>query len=256
MQKFRAVSHTDIGISKKTNQDSYGVKVIANNERETLLAILCDGMGGMAKGELASATVIRAFSDWFEIVFPQKGSMWTMQEIKRQWHMLLKDANTKLIEYGKNNRMSLGTTATAILIFPENNFLIGHVGDTRVYRIANKIEQLTEDHTFVAREIRRGNMTAEQAKNDNRRNVLLQCIGVNEHFEPQFVEGQFEEYEGVLLCSDGLRHMVTEDELYAYLKKEKRESEAMMRNALKELVELNMQRQETDNITAILIDLL
>ena len=67
--------------------------------------------------------------------------------------------------------------------------MLCHVGDTRIYTLSDTLQQLTEDHTFIAREIKRGNMTIEEAKKDNRRNVLLQCIGVNEFFEPQYENG-------------------------------------------------------------------
>jgi len=117
--------------------------------------------------------------------------------------------------------------------------------------MSKKIAQLTEDHTFIAREIRRGNMTAEQAATDSRRNVLLQCIGVNRFFEPQYMNGMIEKEDSVLLCSDGFRHMVTEEEIFEKLHSAVNEQE--MKKGLIHLVELNKQRQETDNITAVLV---
>lgn len=253
MRKFSAVCCTDVGIKKKNNQDSIALKVISNEEKEILLAVLCDGMGGMEKGELASAAVVMAFSEWFEKIYTEETDQWLAEEMKRQWYALLEEANTKLMGYGKENGIMLGTTVTAILIGPENQYLIGHIGDTRIYRIGDTMEQLTEDHTYVAREIRRGNMTPEQAAKDNRRNVLLQCIGVNERFETQFLEGRLKEGDGVLLCSDGFRHVVTEDEMYERFTQENCREEAEMKRLLQELVDLNKQRQETDNISAILI---
>ena len=255
MEKFIVACHTDVGIKKETNQDSVVLKIISDGKHEILLALLCDGMGGMSKGELASATVVRAFSEWFETIYPQKGMKWTTREIQQQWKEILQQINVKLMKYGDEHDITLGTTVTVILISNDYKYLIGHVGDTRVYRIAETIEQLTEDHTFVAREVRRGNMTVEQALKDNRRNVLLQCIGVNEQFEPQFVEGQFETGDGVLLCSDGLRHEVTNEELYAHLRAEYRKDNTSMKKQLRTLVELNKQRMESDNISAILIHL-
>lgn len=255
MNHFYMAYHTDIGIQKKTNQDSLLVKGIANGEEEVLFAVLCDGMGGMSKGELASATVIRAFSEWFMERYRKKGMGWTLEEIKLQWQTLLKKANETLIRYGKEEGIVLGTTATAILILSRGSYLIGHIGDTRVYRISQMMEQLTEDHTFVAREVRRGNLTAEQAVQDARRNVLLQCIGVNDYFEPQFAAGSLAEGDAILMCSDGFRHVVTEEELSEHLRPERFGNEAAMQQELIELVELNKQRQETDNISAIYIKL-
>ncbi|MBR2401420.1 MAG: serine/threonine-protein phosphatase [Lachnospiraceae bacterium] len=254
MKNFMTAYHTDVGIKKKTNQDSLLLKGIANDTEEILLAVLCDGMGGMVKGELASATVVRAFSEWFEKTYTKKGSLWSNDEIKGQWQALLEKVNELLINHGQDVQIQLGTTVTALLLSSDGKYLVGHVGDTRIYHINRELTQITEDHTFIAREIRRGNMTPEQAAKDSRRNVLLQCIGVNKFFEPQYISGTFKKSEGVLLCSDGFRHEVTEAELYAELQNTSDEQE--MKRKLVKLVELNKQRQETDNITAILIKLI
>lgn len=254
MKNFITAHHTDVGIKKKTNQDSFLLKGIANDSEEILLAVLCDGMGGMVKGELASATVIRAFSEWFEKIYTQKGSQWSNDEIKGQWQTLLEQVNELLINHGQDVQIQMGTTVTAFLLSSNGEYVVGHVGDTRIYHINQKLTQITEDHTFIAREIRRGNMTPEQAATDSRRNVLLQCIGVNKFFEPQYISGTLKKGEGVLMCSDGFRHEVTETELYAELRII--EDEQDMERKLVKLVELNKQRQETDNITAILIKLI
>lgn len=251
MQHFLTAYHTDIGIKKKTNQDSLLLKGAIKDSDEILLAVLCDGMGGMAKGELASATVIRAFAEWFETTYMPKVSIWSDEEINSQWKTLLEQVNVALIRHGEEERIQLGTTVTACLFFSNGKYLAVHVGDTRIYQLNQNVTQLTEDHTFIAREIKRGNMTPEQAATDSRRNVLLQCIGVNKFFEPQYFGGFFEAGDSVLLCSDGFRHEVLEQEMYSELRNLK--NEQMMKQKLVKLVELNKQRQETDNITAILI---
>lgn len=254
MEYFYTAYVTDIGTKKKTNQDSLLLKGITSEEGEALLAVLCDGMGGMSKGELASAMIVRGFSEWFLDTYTQKGRQWTADDIKRQWRELLTESNEKLIRYGEENHIQLGTTVTAILLFSSGEYLIGHIGDTRAYQISNNnIKQLTEDHTFVAREIRRGNMTPEEAEQDTRRNVLLQCIGVNTYFESQYVEGSLASGEAVLLCSDGFRHRVSEKEMHQELNPGYLREETLMEQKLTELVELNKKRQETDNITAIYI---
>lgn len=231
------------------------IKGITDGRQEIILAVLCDGMGGMEKGELASATVIRAFSDWFMDMYSAKNVPWSIEEIRMQWQQLFEDANRKLIEYGADTSIQLGTTATAILLFQEGEYLIGHIGDTRAYRVSDSLEQLTEDHSFVAREIRRGNMTPEEALKDSRRNVLLQCIGVNQYIEPQFVQGTMNKGEALLLCSDGFRHVVSETEMLERLRPEEMPDQYLIKKKLIELVELNKQRQETDNISAIYVKL-
>lgn len=254
MKNFMIAYHTDVGIKKKTNQDSLLLKGIANDSEEILLAVLCDGMGGMVKGELASATVVRAFSEWFEVTYTQKGSRWSNEEIKEQWQTLLEQVNELLINHGQDVQIQLGTTVTALLLSSRGEYLVGHVGDTRIYHMDQELTQITEDHTFIAREIRRGNMTPEQAATDSRRNVLLQCIGVNKFFEPQYISGTLKKGESVLMCSDGFRHEVSEQEFHSELQDVADEQE--MKQKLIKLVEINKQRQETDNITAILIKLI
>lgn len=253
MKNFLAAYHTDIGIKKNTNQDSILLMAIGKNDEEIILAMVCDGMGGMSKGELASATVIRAFADWFQNIYIRENDKYDCDKIKMQWMMLFSMCNEKLVSHGKSNSLQLGTTASAILIWPDGKYFFGHIGDTRIYRIDTNMKQLTKDHTFIAREIERGNMTPEQAASDSRKNVLLQCIGVNEFFEPQFGVGEMNNNEAMLLCSDGFRHKISEDEITYKLSPAFVNDEDKIRQELRELTEINKKRQETDNITAVYI---
>jgi PPM family protein phosphatase len=131
--------------------------------------------------------------------------------------------------------------------------LIGHVGDSRVYRINQQLEILTEDQTIVGREVKRGNMTPEQAQNDPRRNVLLQCIGASKVVEPQFLRGRPVAGEVYMLCSDGFRHMISGEEIYNAFSPNGLVDEKTMKQRAIEMVELNKQRQETDNISVLLL---
>lgn len=141
MRNFYTAYHTDIGIKKKVNQDSLLLMEISNGNDDILLAVLCDGMGGMAKGELASATVIRAFSDWFMNVYPKKGTLWSVEDIKQQWHRLLKESNEKLIAYGNENHIELGTTVTAALLEKD---LVGITSISK--NLQDKIKDTIEAH--------------------------------------------------------------------------------------------------------------
>jgi len=253
MKDFFMAYYTDRGSIKRTNQDSLLVQCMETERGEVLFAAVCDGMGGMEKGELASATMVRALSDWFRQFFTVKKTIYGEIEIQNQWQELLEKTNCQLIQYGQEKNIQLGTTVTAILIFPSGKYLFLHIGDTRIYQINNKIIQLTQDHTYVAREIRRGNMTAMQAEEDSRRNVLLQCMGINDYFEPQIATGTARKNEGILLCSDGFRHKVTDKELSDALEPTKFEEEKSIQEVLMRLTEWNRQRGETDNISAIYI---
>lgn len=250
--EFIATADTDIGITKNTNQDGCLIKHASTKIGEVLLAIVCDGMGGLAKGELASATVIRAFSKWFEEELPFELEKLDMQIIGNKWSLLLKDLNFKILEYAAENGISsMGTTFSGML-FVNDEYLIGHVGDSRVYKIDSSLTQLTSDHTFVAREIARGTMTPEQAKTDKRRNLLLQCIGASNIVNPQIIVSKADR-GAYMICSDGFRHEVSEKEIFESLNPINLLNKDAMHNNVSYLINQAKSRGERDNISAILI---
>ena len=250
--RFIATADTDIGISKDTNQDSVLIKHATVDGEEILLAVVCDGMGGLSKGELASATVIRTFSKWFDEELPFELENVDLQVIGSKWSLLLKELNAQILEYSKSHGIEgVGTTFSGIL-FIGDQYVIGHVGDTRIYHIGAALTQLTTDQTFVAREISRGTMTLEQAKTDKRRNLLLQCVGASKVVEPQIICGKTEK-GAYMLCSDGFRHEITEAEMYESLNPINLMNKDAMHNNAKYLIEQNKSREEKDNISVLLI---
>lgn len=250
--RFIATVDTDIGVSKNTNQDSALIKHATVDGEEILLAVICDGMGGLSKGELASATVIRAFAKWFDEELPYELENVDLQIVGAKWSLLLKELNAQILEYSKQNGIEgVGTTFSGIL-FIGDRYVIGHVGDTRIYHIGASLTQLTTDQTFVAREISRGTMTLEQAKADKRRNLLLQCVGASKLVEPQIICGTTEK-GAYILCSDGFRHEITEAEIYESLNPINLMNKDAMHNNAKYLIEQNKSREEKDNITVLLI---
>lgn len=248
-----AAAYTDRGIKKPTNQDSLCLKVADTSVGKVVLAVICDGMGGLSKGELASASVINAFSAWFEKELPAQLASNDYDDMQYRWDRIVKEQNQRIAEYGRKENIQLGTTWTALLLIGSNHMLIGHVGDSRVYRIHDELEVMTEDQTVVGREVRRGNMTREQAKLDPRRNVLLQCIGASKVVEPQFLAGKPVPGAVYMLCSDGFRHMISEEEIEGAFSPSVLIDEKAMDQKAKELVELNKQRQEQDNISVLLV---
>ena len=249
--RFSATADTDIGISKNTNQDSVLIKHAAYDDDEALMTIVCDGMGGLSKGELASATVIQAFSKWFDESLPYELDDVNMDVIGGKWSLMLKDLNVKIAEYGRKTGESLGTTFSGIL-FIGDQYVIVHVGDSRVYHIDSSLHQLTTDQTFIAREVRRGTITPEQAKTDKRRNLLLQCVGASAVVDPQVSFG-IAEKGAYLICSDGFRHEISEEEIYESLNPINLMNKQAMHNNIKYLIEQVKSRKEKDNISAILI---
>ena len=249
IMKFSAVADTDIGINKAINQDSLLIKHAIYENIEVLMAVVCDGMGGLSKGELASATVIRIFSDWFTNVLPFELQCLDFQILSDKLTLLLKDINARIIDYGQKNGVNLGTTVSGIL-FIEDKYLIHHIGDSRIYHINSEIKQLTIDQTFVEREVVRGRLTPEQAKTDKRRNLLLQCVGASKIIEPQVIFGMIEP-GSYLLCSDGFRHTITENEmLHTFGENENKEA---LKKGARLLIDAAKNRGEKDNISVIVV---
>ncbi len=250
---FIITANTDIGLTKSTNQDSLSVKTINTSQGKMVFAILCDGMGGLAKGEVASASVIAAFNNWVTQLLPQM----TLNEldealIKQQWENIILDQNRTIKAYGAQQGVKLGTTVVVMLL-TQTHYYIMNVGDSRAYEISDELIQITNDQTFVAREVALGNMTPEQAETDERRSVLLQCVGASEEVFPEMFYGDVNGNASYMLCSDGFRHEVKQNEIFEkFNPMVLLDEDSMNRNTL-ELIDLNKQRQERDNISVVLI---
>ena len=157
--EYAATYNTDIGIRKSTNQDSVAIRIMDTPDGQVAFAIVCDGMGGLAKGELASKEVITSFCRWFDEEFVSQiadGSFSALR-LRDDWNGIIQTENRLLGIYGSDNNIMLGTTVSAILMYKEDFFIV-HVGDSRVYELSNDVRILTKDQTFVAREIAAGRM--------------------------------------------------------------------------------------------------
>lgn len=257
---FLTATHTDVGTRKKTNQDSMLIMQAATAKGEILFAAVCDGMGGLSKGEVASAAMVNAFAGWFENELPQLLSEAGDGEIEEerlwgQWSSLIDRTSRAIADYGKNVRISLGTTAVAVLIIGNDYFTL-NVGDSRVYLLSDNIYQLTKDQTYVQREMDAGRMTYEQSLRDPQRSVLLQCIGASPFVRPVFSRGTAESGNVFMLCCDGFRHVITPNEFYQAFHPAQMTSEEIMTRRLVDMTRLNIERREDDNISAILVKLL
>ncbi len=246
-------AYTDIGLSKETNQDSVLVEVAQTECGEIAFAMVCDGMGGLDKGELASAMVIKAFARWFQFEFPKlREHGICAQRLKECWCALLHEENDKIGAYGLRAGIHLGTTVAGILICGDDYYVI-NVGDSRVYLLQKEIKRLTKDQSFVQMEVDAGRMTSEEAMKDARRNMLLQCVGASKYIEPEFRFGHTNSDTVYMLCSDGFRHTLKEQEMFHYLNPKRLMTERDMLENSTYLTEVNKLRQEQDNISVVLI---
>ena len=250
---FLTAFHTDIGIKKRTNQDSLLIHQAQTDAGNVLLAVICDGMGGLAKGEVASACMIHAFSDWFRLELPEMLSAGLQPEaLRTSWEKLVVTVNQRITHYSDQNNVSMGTTCAALLIV-NGTYYIMNIGDSRIYLISDNIYQLTKDQTYVQREMDAGRMTYEESLRDPQRNVLLQCVGASSVIEPDFFMGDVQINQCYMLCCDGFRHVINPQEFFQHLNPTVSTDPGVMQNNLVYLTELNKQRNETDNITAALI---
>ena len=254
---------TNIG-GKKVNQDSLMI-LQAETEKygQVTFAAVCDGMGGLSKGELASAELIFAFRRWFSLYLPeilQTASNGDLQNnngfdfptaLRSSWQNLIMEVNRKLVSYGDDHDCQLGTTIAGILLI-QNQFYIVSVGDSRVYFLTDKVmEILTHDQTVAMAAVDSGEITLAQMESYPQRNVLLECIGVNETVDAQYISGTCEENTVFMLCSDGLRHLVSREELYNTFRPGRWTDEAEVHALMDALIQTVLQRGERDNITAI-----
>lgn len=250
---FIVSAATDVGLVKQVNQDCYSVRGFRTDLGEMIFAILCDGMGGLTHGEVASATLVEAFNQWATTrlsVLCQQGI--SDQAIREEWVQLIRSCGDDLRQYGAQNGFSLGTTVTALLLTGTRYYLV-NVGDTRAYEITDQVNQLTRDQTVVAQEVEQGRLTEEQAETDPRRSILLQCVGASEAVYPDLFFGDTRPDAVYLLCSDGFRHELTREELLQALHPHNMTDADTMQHTLEQLIELNKQRQERDNISAVAI---
>lgn len=253
---FLISAYSDTGLRKKTNQDAVLVQTAKAGEKPVALCVVCDGMGGLEKGELASAVLIRRFAQWFQEECPALLKNGFVQEkLYEQWNQLVQEQGKLIWDYGTKYGIRCGTTCVSVLLY-KNRYYCMNIGDSRAYLINDRVQLITKDQTFVQREMDMGRLTPEQAKVHPQRSVLLQCVGASELIIPDFYSEGLDKQDVIMLCSDGFRHEISEDEFYQSFRPEVLNTEEQMTESIKNLVELNKQRKEQDNITAALVKLL
>ncbi len=242
---------SDVGIKKQVNQDSVFVEQYATKIGKVVLAVLCDGMGGLRYGEFASNCIVSTFSEWGRSALPALCvSPIRDCDIRWEWTELIRSLNQKIRDTGLQGGFKIGSTVTALLI-SEDRYFILNIGDSRAYEIRDAVRQLTTDHTVIENEIRLGNMTPEQAEASPIKSVLTKCVGVAPSVCPDLYFGTPTKGAVYMLCSDGFRHHISQDEMKRYLLPARDEDIDCLQNNAEFLVELNKKRGESDNISVI-----
>ena len=232
-----------------SNQDSFCAR-ISNFGQETIALLkVCDGMGGLQSGELASTGAVRGFENWFEQQLPslvREGL--TEEAVFLSWHRMLETLHGTLCGYSEKEGIRLGTTVSALLLTRER-FYQAQIGDSRIYLDDGiTLEQMTKDQTLAMREMEAGRLSPDQMRTDRRNSVLLQCLGYGK-MEPVFKSGQRPQQGAVLLCSDGLCHHLTENQIHQLLTGT--QTRDQLQQLLQSAVDFCRSGGETDNITAL-----
>lgn len=119
MSNFLSTYYTNIGIKKNTNQDSVLIKKAKTSLGDIVMAVICDGMGGLAKGEVASASVIQMLNEWFnnDLKYMMQNTNFSLSLVANKIGDLIREKNTRILQYGKENNLNLGTTVTLLFIY-------------------------------------------------------------------------------------------------------------------------------------------
>ena len=245
---------TDVGPVRKQNQDSYIVRSNNNSKGHSCIALLCDGMGGLSEGDLASNTVVKAFEKWYIERFENStdGYRSSIDNILEELKVVLKYCHDKLVEYGNRKSIRLGTTLTLTLL-RDNEFIAINVGDSRIYSLQGDFLQITRDDTVVSRMLEDRTLTPKEAENSKKKHVLTQCVGVGNAPLPHIYISKCQVGDVLFLCCDGMYHELSNDELKDLMIKQRNELGGNSMNDVREMIRLVKSRGERDNITGIFI---
>lgn len=240
---IKAYAKSDVGKVRELNEDSF---YISDSLDEIQLYILADGMGGYKGGEVASKLAIQSAKNYIESNFKQIEK--DKDSIIQLVGSSVEYANMIVYEKSKeNNELNgMGTTLDVCLIY-NNRVFIGHVGDSRVYRIRKEfMRKLTQDHSYVQKLVKDGTITKEEAVHHPQKNMLMKALGCNAFVEPDVMVKGFLKDDILIMNSDGLTNLVSQEEIFREAKKD-------IEQAPKELVNLANEKGGYDNITVIII---
>ncbi len=237
---------TDPGCTRTQNQDTYQVEML---DRNTLLCVVCDGMGGAKSGNVASTLAADVF----------------VQEVKRTWvsnmdagkvdQMLsnaVKLANFTVYDQAQQFEefTGMGTTLVATLVHGRSATIV-NVGDSRTYSVKKDgVRQLTKDHSLVQMMVSRGELTPEQARKYPGKNLITRAIGTEPMVDCDIFHRRMDAGECLLLCTDGLSNLVDEQEiLFEVVHGMNKQS------SCERLLDIAKYRGAPDNVTCVLIQI-
>ena len=240
----QAFATSDVGREREINEDYF---YISFPDDQVQLFILADGMGGYQGGEIASKLAVSAAKSYIMSNYEN-----TNKEEKEGLADLVKNAlqYANMIVYEKAEAMpelsNMGTTMDICIIYQSKAF-IAHVGDSRVYRLRKEFfKKITKDHSYVQKLVDEGKITKEESEVHPKKNMLMKAVGCNAYVEPDVLIKGFLKGDVILMCSDGLTNMVSEEEICKIIMENPTD-------ATKLLVQKANDNGGRDNITAIII---
>ena len=243
---MRSFGVTDKGKVRSENQDSY---IVENcDKRNCVVAVICDGMGGAKAGDLASQLSSKAFvSRIFDTLVAPRFFIGNQEKLLRE---SCDDANGVVYEYSRfdSNYKGMGTTLVGGIISRRKAFIV-NVGDSRAYHLSkNEIKQISVDHSYVEELVSMGAITKEEARTHPKKNIITRAIGIDKAVEADYYEVSMRKGEAILLCSDGLSNMVTDDEILAAYK-----FDSSPESVCRDLMTLALDRGARDNVSVVLV---
>ncbi len=232
---------TDTGKVRTHNEDSVTILKNASNE---YLMIVCDGMGGHRKGEVASSLAIAYLGKRFNNI----SSIGSKLDAVNWLNDSASEINKNILEYASANPDSTGMGTTLVMALLTNDYLIfGNIGDSSGFVLKNgQLHKVTKDHTLVNLLVQAGNLTEEEAKFHPKKNVLMKALGAAEKCEIDIFDvDDHHSLDGILLCSDGLTNMLTTEQIAKVLN----DNELEIEEKISKLIRKCNARGGTDNIS-------
>lgn len=234
-------ANSNVGKVRKMNQDYYFIS------EDGTLNVLADGMGGYTGGEIASKLATISAVEYIEKHF-NKNIDYEKEEILEILKNAINYANTEVFHKAKAQEEleQMGTTLEICLIY-KNRAFIAHIGDSRIYRLRKGImKKLTKDHSYVQTLVEDGTITKEEAEHHPKKNMLMKALGCEETVSADVMVKGFLEGDTILICSDGLTNMVSEERIHSII-------ESNLQDATNELINEANENGGLDNITLIII---
>jgi serine/threonine protein phosphatase PrpC len=240
--RIHTFGKSDTGLVRKNNEDSFAVDIKAG------FCTVADGMGGAAAGEIASSIFVETAAE----VFSQQGSFLEERKVG-QVQKTFTLANQRILDHIQSNPDHKGMGCTAeLLAITDAGFVLGHMGDSRTYRLRNsQLKQITKDHSLVQEQLDQGIITPEQAAKHLQRNVILRAVGTTQNPSLDLIRGRTYPGDRFLMCSDGLTDMVSDETIFETLT-----GYPDLPEAVDVLIGLAKDGGGKDNITVVLLQIL